>query len=211
MVYTTLELILGVVVSQEELAKITDVDEDGLPEKLDLDKTRGGEHVKIYPFPCCSEARGKQYLIGIPLHVYYRKHGVRCDKCHPQGFWVCNTCLGTTNNGVYDVVAIHKGPVEANLRHVCLYCFSDNRKDLMAPQEDLPVVGHRVQGDPDNPNLLRCETCGLKPDWRFCPQNAMKKWVHHYEQLKKVLKSNHVPEDREIKFYYMIDDCLSCS
>jgi hypothetical protein len=215
MVYTTLEVILGIVVSREDLVRILNLEIDPDQDPLDDDRTLGttlaGRPVRIYGFPCCSPANGKQYLIGLSLHLYYRKHGVHCDQCHPNRLWVCNTCLGTTNNGVYDVVAIHKGPVEANLRHICLHCFADNRKDLMAPQEDLPVVDNRVQGDPNNPALLRCETCGIKPDWRFCPQTVLKKWVHHYEQLKNVLKVHDVPLDRAIKFYYMVNDCMSCT
>lgn len=213
MVYMKLKLIMGVVVSREELAKILniEVDEDPLDDSSILATTLAEKQVKIYNFPCCSPANGKQYLIGIHLHTYYRKHGVRCGNCPTHGLWVCNTCLGTTNNGVYDVDAIHKGPVEANLRHLCLQCFSDNRKDLQAPQEDLPVIDNQVQGDPDNPAILPCETCGIKPDWRFCPQTSLKKWGPNYEQLKMVFKLHNVPLDREIKFYYMVDDCLSCT
>jgi hypothetical protein len=199
--------ITGVVVSQQQLEQITDVDEAGFVEDEVLDTLRNGMPVRIYQFPCCSDSQGLKYLIGVSVHTYYRKHGVRCDKCDPNGFFVCDTCLGTTNNGVYDVVAIHNGPVEADPRHICLQCYSDNRKDLGAPAEDLPVNNHRVQGDPENPNLHQCETCGLKPDWRFSPRTSLKR-TGLYEQLKKSLKDSSVKGSDGQRFK-MVDEVKS--
>ncbi len=207
MVYTTVEIILGVSVTRENLEKMIDVDEGGYVDEICIGTTIANENVNVHQFPCCSEAAGQQYIVGISLHKYYRKHGIRCEKC-PDKYHVCNTCLGTTNNGCYDVDSFYSGPVEANIRHICLHCFSDNKRDLLSPQKDLPVLNNRVQGDKED--MICCNTCGIEPDWRFSPETSLKR-VHHYEQLKEVLKRCNAPKNCEIKFYYVVDDCMSCT
>lgn len=209
MVYTTVEIVLGVIMSREELEKIVDLDEDGYVEDPVLDTIRGVYSVRIYMYPCCSEARGEQYLIGVPLHTYYRKHGVRCGDC--EEYSVCDMCIGITNNGFYDVCAIHNGPVEVPLRHICQHCFADNKKDLQAPEKDLPIVGNQIQGSSSDSQALPCETCGREPDWRFSPENVLTGRTSMYRLLRETLNGHLVPKDKKIAFYYMVDDCLSCT
>lgn len=101
------------------------------------------------------------YLAGIPLHTYWRRVGMHSDKCDhrhcgghgeesdadknatPDYYTLCDTCIGTTDNGVYDVGAMIERPAEVNLRHVCLRCYADDRRDLGPPHQDLPVVNRR--------------------------------------------------------------------
>jgi len=189
--------------------KNVDIDRDGTVITDILGTTRALSQVRIYSFPCCSKSNGNRYIIGMSLHTYYRKHGIRCVAC-PDKHSICDTCFGTTNNGVYDVVSMFEGPLEVDMRHVCLECFSDNRKDSNAPMNDLPVVNNRVQGNPDDPCLIPCATCGLKPDWRFCPDTELER-NYHVEQLSEMLTRDGVPKNHKIRFYYMLDDCISCT
>lgn len=198
MVYFILDIILGVAVTREEIETICDVDDSGFVEDSVLDTLLCRKDVEVCQFSCCSKSNGKLYLIGIRMHRYYRK-STRCENC--PNYCVCDTCIGQTNNGHYDVEAILDGPTEANLRHVCLHCFADNREDLGAPKEDSSAVG---------PQGMPCKTCGLKPDDRFTPTKKLTR-LHYHEQLKALFKKYEVTKNKEIKFYYMVDDCLSCT
>lgn len=201
MVYFTLQVVLGVEVSREELEEITDVDECGYVEESEL-----ADNITVFQFPCCSKNNGVKYIIGESLHKYYRKH-TRCDKC--EKYTVCDTCIGQTNNGYYDVDAIFSGPVEANIHHICLHCFADNKKDLGGLKEDLPIVDDRCVGPQDPPGLQTCDVCGLKPDWRFTPESMLKRFDRRYQRIANFLKEEKLT--RKIAFYLMVDDCLSCT
>ena len=200
MVYFTLEVVLGVEVSREELEEITDVEEGGYVEDPEV-----ANGVIVHSFPCCSKSNGKKYILGTSLHKYYRKI-TRCDKC--SEYSVCDTCIGQTNNGHYDVRAIYSGPAEANIRHICLHCFHDNGRDLGAPKEDLPIVDNQCIGTQDPVGIHTCDVCNLKPDWRFAPETAIRREIE-YERIAKFLMKEKLQKD--IRFYYCIDDCLSCT
>lgn len=204
MVYKTLEIILGFVVSKGELEKLMNVDSGGYPEKNVLTQV-SDFLIKVYTFPCCSPSQGKKYIIGIPLHTYYRMHGVKCNNC--TDYFACNTCIGITNNGFYDVIKIFNKPVKVDINKICLHCFSD-KQELNALQIDLPIVNNRVQGDLKNNNLQKCNTCGILPDNRFTQKTMLKKFNNKYSLLKE--KSKNITNN-SINFYYMIDDCLSCT
>ena len=158
MVYSTVSIVLGAVLTKEELETL-DFDEVG--ETLLCRK-----NVEIFRVPHNEDL----YIIGLQMHVYYHKTGLKCGSCPKHS--LCDSCIGQTNNGYYDVRSMNDRAVEVNLRHVCLFCFSDNKADLGAPKENLPVVGGRCVG-PENPEGIKCcNTCGHKPDFRFSPQKS---------------------------------------
>lgn len=229
MVYTTLDLILGFVMTKEELIELLDLtpkpssnDTDG--EELFVDEDGNtysdihfdvlftetfGHKLQLYKFVCCSESAYKLFIIGFQMHRYYRKP-IKCEKCFDK-CWLCDKCIGHTNNGFYDVDAISNRPVEANIRHICPWCFHDNKKDLGGPKETASVVDSRfVTGKFDYQHWMQCDVCNGRQDEYRCPQEFME-WHNqgYYNSLNSFQTGNHL--SKPIKFYYMVNDCLSCS
>jgi hypothetical protein len=203
MVYSILEVIHGFVINKEELRELLDLeDEDDLADcnliglfddEFAIDF---GKKINLYNFPCCSESRDQLFIIGESVHTYYRKL-IRCEDC-PGPRIVCDHCIGYTNNGYYDVIAILKQPVAVDVRHICSWCFHDNRQDLNGTLETAPVV--------DDPSQKRsCDVCGSLPG--KYQSDSLVRVVDSI--LMNIQKENHWK--KEIQFYYMVDDCLSCT
>jgi len=207
MVYTQLIIVYGAMVTLEDLRKVTDdVDEDGCLDNPTLPKL-AGHQVEIFSFPCCSKSGCKLYVVGYLMHTYYRKL-TRCDKC--PSYCVCDECIGMTNNGYYNVNDIVDKPVEVNMRHLCLCCFADNKKDLNAPKESIEEKGAKFMNHCPSHESIPCETCGNRQDGRFAPETAVKRGFYH-KALNNFLRNDCDRENTECKFYYMLNDCLSCT
>lgn len=212
MVYFTLQIVVGALLSKEDLVKFgadfEDADDDDEYPYLGEDILEGD--IKIFRFPGHSKTSTKLYLVGIPLHTYYHRVDARCDQCTLRN--ACDTCLGRTNNGVYDILSITEQPTEVPLENVCFECYSDNRESLGGPEQNVPVVDGRCIGDPEAASLKSCKTCGSRVEWRFCPETVLKR-DYHYEQLDRFLSypSKKGKKVYPIKLYFMADDCVCCS
>jgi hypothetical protein len=83
MVYTKLELVLGCVIDEEQLRTLLDykgnVDVDEMDVSGMFDDICVDKDIKLFTFPCCSESRGKKFIIGMSMHTYYRKP-IKCRK-----------------------------------------------------------------------------------------------------------------------------------
>ena len=213
MVYTTLKVVLGFVINKAELLELLEMkgEDDNLREydivKL-FDDLDYGKNINLYRFPCCSESSNELFIIGIERHKYYRQP-VRCHDC--QQYTVCDRCIGHTNNGYYDVCAIFQRPIEVNVRHVCPWCFHDNKQDLNGPQTTSPIVDRRFQpNDYNHSDSKQCNVCSGRPGEFRCPKDHMK--FHHSGYYNKL---NSIQEDfdwkKSIELYYILNDCLSCT
>ena len=209
MVYFTLKVVLGVVLTKDELKMIigeqffdenycydfNDFKIDGLPKKIEL-----------FRFPCCSDSAKKLFILGHTMHTYYRKY-IRCDQC-PE-YCVCDTCIGNTNNGYYNVREILSNPTEVNIRNVCLYCYSDNKLDLGGPITTCTIINDRFQKPISEDLRIKCSTCNNLPNEFRCPSDFLKWCNHNCSQISKFL--NNYKINKEVKLYYSLDDCLSCT
>jgi hypothetical protein len=206
MVYTRVSIVIGVVGSSGEVLT-DDNSTDGFLEVNTLGKTTpGGDDVLISSIHnhCHDE---EMFIVGIELHEYYRKHNCSCGDC--EKYACCDACIGQTNNGYYNVQRMVTQPVEVNLRHLCFHCYSDNKEDLQAPRADHDFSD---KNKPFSKEGMFCKTCGLKPDPRFTPETIMKRDSYRYQQLKLFI-ADKMPSlaEKEIKFYYLLDDCLCCT
>jgi len=210
MVYTTLEIIQGFVISKAELTKLLELEDEEDDDDIEqiFDDLGYNKNINLYSFPCCSQSRGKLFIIGRSMHKYYRQP-VKCNDC--KEYTVCDRCIGHTNNGYYDVCAIVERPIEVNIRHICPWCFHDNKQDLNGPQTTAPIVGQRFQSTNYDPSVRRtCDVCGGKPNEFRCPLDYMKFHnSHYYKQLMDIQKDHQL--EKTIEFYYMVNDCLSCT
>ena len=146
MVFTQLEILQGYIVTVEAikkfLEKATDInDEDFYFDVVDVfnktvAKTLG---LKLYIFPCCSKNQGKLYYLGNIVKKYKRKLH-RCEDC--TKYSVCDSCIGSTSNGFYDVDKIINEPVKVDWNNLCMYCYHDHRY----------------------PNFVFCNECGRKQE-----------------------------------------------
>ena len=214
MVYTQVEIILGVVIMLDDLKKIImkEVDDNKLIDELmDYCREYGVKEFprnsQLYDYRCCSKSKGKLFILGYPIHTYYRKK-IRCSNC--EEYSVCNDCIGQTNNGYYDVEKILDGPNEVNIRNVCLYCYADNKQDLNAPLKTCFVEnGIFLKNDYDKSVRIKCSTCNCVQNEHRSPTDFLKFREYRWNILCKFLKRFNINKD--VKLYYMLDDCLSCT
>lgn len=108
------------------------------------------------------------------------------DICGP--YHVCNECLGTTNNGTYDVDKILNSVVECPNEHICHYCKNDNR----CVYEE-------------------CKRCGSAPLKLTPGQKDHRDEYNLINPSELCIARNKVDSTKQIKYYYMLDDCLSCT
>lgn len=68
------------------------------------------------------------FMVGLPLKSYYRVK-VKCADCGVHT--VCDKCLGTTENGFYDLVRISKELVSLPEDDICANCNHHQRRDAL--------------------------------------------------------------------------------
>ncbi len=180
MVYTELNIVAGVVLTDEERAKFEE--ETEMPPRLHENlKKYVYIPISFYGSKCCGKK--ETVIFGIVVHTYYRSCQ-RCEKC--DKYTVCDTCIGQTNNGNYDVDKMSEFDVKVERRHLCPNCFADNGSVFEF-----------------------CKTCNHKFD--KIPR-SYDKWLAHVpylfvlEELLSIAKINKKPD-----FYYALNDCLSCT
>ncbi len=203
MVYTQLYIVLGAEISFKDMKKFF-----GIKHHDEVYDIVLGSDMEIFKFKCCSKISKKKYIIGFKMHTYYRNF-IKCEEC--DEYTVCDKCIGHTNNGYYDVVKILNELTEINSRHVCLRCYADNRIDLGARITTAKIIGNRFQDDNTNDDELKlnCKVCNSKPSGFRCPTDNLKFHEYKYRHVSKFLETNKITKD--IKLYYMINDCLSCT
>jgi len=188
MPYSVVYLIVGVVVTDEQLKAIPSIeteDEDNYVAHT-IKKTKNGD-IDLYVYPACSKIGGKKFIIGSIEKTWVRKLS-KCAECEDDS--CCNTCIGQTEYGHYDVEKILNQVVECPLKNVCMYCWRDNKKTIMKG----------------------CRACGHIPNWdmRFnTPADNKFKDKPIVKEVEKYMQKKHI--EGEVKIYYAIDFCLCCS
>lgn len=193
MVFNTVSLVVGFIVTLEEALKLFDLTKEEYEEEGDR---LGGETLKnlnrclkakLYNYPCCSDLNQKKFIVGKVVKTWVRKC-TRCPNC--EEYSLCDNCIGQTCQGYYPVDKILNEIVECPIENVCMYCWKDNKKKIET----------------------ECEDCGHKPNWQMrfnCPQEnkfedqELVKWLIAYKTENGL--------NSDVKIYYMLDDCLSCT
>lgn len=124
------------------------------------------------------------YMVGINVHKYNRIYD-KCKNCDEY-----SSCVGMTTNGLYDVRAIVDSPVQVNPSHVCLRCFADNRRDITGG--------------------VQCSKCQFILKNQYYPDNLLHR-IHEYKNIKEFLTKYNCIDNKPIKFYYLLDDCICCA
>jgi predicted Zn-ribbon and HTH transcriptional regulator len=120
-----------------------------------------GSKLQVVTPPCCSPINGKQFVIGLEVATIHRTY-TKCDGCDE---FSCDTCIGNTINGYYDVSAMQESILRAV--SVCDVCYYDRMPE--GPDAECPrCPGRRNEGI-----------------------------------------SKHISDGSA--YYYILDDCLSCS
>lgn len=135
------------------------------------------DKIQIYTPPCCSGISYKQFVVGHCLKQYERIQ-VGCDKCINTPY-CCNTCIGQTENGYYDIDVIFDNFLEVNKNNICQYCHNDKREEL--------------------------ESCN------FCNFVELEHDGMRLREIKTDERLNEWTSKRNVKYYYMLDDCISCT
>ncbi len=166
MVYNKVHLVVGVVVNIDFAMKCLNIyDEDvflndiyyGTP--LVFKDPENNLDIMLYKYACCSEIGYENYVIGIMVKSWERTN-VSCDKC--EGFYACNTCLGTTDNGYYDVEMILNDVVTVPSDNVCYHCWRDNGN-----------------------NIQKCIECGQVPQIKF-EDTCIVKALHNFIESNSI-------------------------
>lgn len=149
--------------------------------------TYNGTSLKLFQFPCCSDSNQTCFILGKKVKSWVR-FITTCPKC--EEYSLCDDCIGQTEFGYYDVQKILDGPVECPIENTCMYCWRDNRK---------PITN-------------KCVACGHKPNWQMrfnWPQENKFEHQPIVEALEAFMEDKKI--EGEVKIYYMLDDCLSCT
>lgn len=104
-------------------------------------------------------------------------------KCtsHCDEYTCCDKCIGLTSNGYYDVDNILQNYVQLDDDHVCKWCYDDTKENI------------------SESNML-CEKCS--------------KWDKKGRHLFSEFLDSRIKDwfdDKECHYYYLLDDCLSCT
>ena len=200
MVYSKITLIFGVKITSQELAQVSFelfnfIGDDLESPYVDQDEVLPNE-LEFFPSVCHSK-KPLIHLLGWQKGNVMWKYETRCGKCKIYG--LCNRCLGTTNNGVYNIKKIAENNcVKISNKRICPNCFTDQRKSIWE----------------------KCRTCGATTTMFFNRgiysqqeyvkedlTNKMKKAIEHFdlpkEVMEKILKT--------AGYYLYIDDCLTCT
>ena len=211
MVYQTLKIVLGFVVSKQQLSELLDIPKEEMLMNNDQfssslhDAFNVDSNVKVYGYPCCSPLSDKKWIIGIEMHKYYRKL-TNCKDCGEYS--TCDTCIGFTNNGYYNIIQIFEKITKVNLRNICFSCFHDNKEDMELPIKTTEIVNGRFV--PTELSNKQCNCCGFTNSSFRNPRDHLEFSYDHLFRKLNVINSN-VEKNRPIKLYYVINDCLSCT
>jgi len=216
MVYSSVSVIYGIKVNKTILKNIlsnhnidTKYDDDiyDLINRIDnsllLKKENG---VQLFFQTCCRED-DPCLIIGYKLAEYKRKE-VYCGNIIADFDYECcrdfncDICLGTTINGVYDVRKIHEEYVECNT--FCMQCKKDRCNNNNCSTEHKQILkeyqskiissmnGYSVSKIKEVERVLNTSVIYTTLS------DIIIEYYNDYSQLS-------------CKFYYFIDDCISCS
>lgn len=89
----------------------------------------GGYVERLYPFPNCSKIK-HLCILGEKVREYDRRWHF-CFDCKKNAT-PCDTCIGYTSNGFYNVKSIQDDVEQVNMENLCLKCGHDQRYPLKA-------------------------------------------------------------------------------
>lgn len=193
MVFKKMQIVLGYAVSRPAFVTqilkqnaSDDIDEynpfyEGAVEEIVFPK-----NIDLYRFQCCSELNESSCIIGTTVHTYYRKY-IKCDKC--TDYTCCDTCIGETNNGYYDVDTILNKLVECDPIRLCPTCFADNKSPFLPK--------------------MKCTVCNRK--WYEINPAHNEIYVAVMNDCRSLVGLKKDDPVEIPKFYFMLDDCVSCT
>lgn len=200
MVYTELLIIKGIVLTREQILKVLPKD---LNEDCDLydefydhvidgweQNLKGQPGLRLFGFPRCSASAGELFILGYVAHTYYRRFEM-CKFCEDHS--VCDFCIGKTTGGYRNVDAIFEAPVEIKSERICRNCKSDQVESYETRAGETGRV---------------CKLCNfvqsnVKEEGRY-PSGYTQTLVKFLETLGMEITTNP-------GYFYMLDDCLSCT
>lgn len=134
--------------------------------------------IRLFSWPCCTKI-SDVYFLGVITKKYNRLR-VRCNKC--EKYSLCDTCIGQTENGFFDVSKILNTVFIVDDSHICQWCFNDKKEDVQ-----------------------QCKFCNY--DKLIKAGMYLRQHNFRDERLEKWFNDSKLPTN----FIYMLDDCLSCT
>lgn len=219
MVYTRVYLVCGTILSLADLRRIFEQFEVEFPEEDDYQEISEifareiiaqhtetvllpGQHpIGLVAYPCCSSLAGEQWILGTIIKTYYRLSGMGCARC--EEYTLCDPCIGETEGGWYDVEKILDEVQVIDREKICPTCSSDKvvgGRCQICHAYSHYLVRKRVPEAvvPGAEGVIE-EVVTVEP---YC-MIANKKVLAQDLQLDLVA--------HPVKFFYMLDDCLSCT
>jgi hypothetical protein len=208
MVYTKVQIVVGHIITYEEFEKLTGLDKESTVYSDNYNFKVNGREIYMNEYHCCSDLNDECFILGRIVKEYKRTN-IKCGEhfcdedecdCGKSGlrknnmcgnYYVCKTCLGDTTNGYYDVSDILDNVAEVNTNYICNNCNHDNKTNIYSKQK-------------------ACKECGIIPSNK---QNLSdnQSYCRVYKDVSKYMRKYDKDFVPDIKFYYMLNDCLSCT
>jgi len=153
-----------------------------------------GPDIELFNRECCTAGTSLEdaYILGVKIDTIWRSV-MECENCrHYQGMLVtnCNECHDTTQYGHYPIMEIARNLTTFTIDNVCRRCGHCHAESIYEYEEDL-------ESQP-------CERCNAR-------SKRGKGWFRgpnfgylQTEWLKRETGKDHA-------FYFMTNDCVSCS
>lgn len=224
MVYTELQLVLGIKVTDREACeKILKKNEEEFEEAkkkhnltwvftnvIDLE-----DDLEAFPPMCCRDST--DIVIGQIIRKIPRKKS-RCENC-PYERRNCDRCFGQTVDGFYDFHALFDPLVECQFENICWRCGFDNSIRIQPKKICLLwLLICRKVGIPKDVGLMVCGYLSKITERKVCERCNYpfmpRENISAMQNLARTFKDRiqyYYDIDGDCKVYYVYNDCASCT
>lgn len=233
MVYTSVTICYGLCFTKKQLIDIYQKNPSSFVEKdddsyyIDIMNEFDLDHINNV---CCLKDEEQNFFVYVPIRVYDRTENMSnftrrrkglpvCNDCDED--FMCETCLGMTENGYYNVEKLRKEPTICE--NFCFYCGHDNKaKDVLKENNKCEKCNEQIMTSLYSRcvlEIIQNKNYGTLIDFiDNDTKESVKKLAsskYYLEMEKAKIKIIQFKEKYDLnekgKLYYMIDDCFSCT
>lgn len=226
MVYSSISIIYGIQLDTQLLAKILLHNENDYKGSVDTSaigyrikqiiKQNNKDFILVSQF-CCRKI--PRIILGYELSVY-KRNIVKCGQNNVKytsyptcgQYFICNPCLGTTTNGVYDIIKLQQENIQCD--SFCMHCKNDKCNN----ECQLVLTDKQIEEEQKtNKNILKEYDKQISS---FIKGNLTQQHEYVQREINKtilfsltdlIMDYYNKYSDLKCTFHYFVDDCTSCT